>query len=504
MKRRMISIAVILLWVLAMPAAVFAQADAPISVCAGYLAGDTVYVFGHFSQEDSSDQEMSLVVTNQERGSACPVSVSESNAPTRYMLLVDVSTSMAPYKGLLNRFVSELMAVEGCNLSVTIAAFDREFRVVASDLTQWEDVQKELWSLQYQNDGSNICGSVADALVYLGGKSYSGGELCNLVVITDGKPWYSNDAAAELAQENQNAQKAAAVMGAYPDLVVHTLCFQGWEEKTGEVLLTGKGMHMQSPSLSSAGEAGKSAAEFTSNLYSLQFPLMGYGDTALISDAMLLGAKSQWISLGNIRNVAIAPVLPEEFLPQQDPADESPTEGTAPTEETGTVEETTPTEEAEPTESTNPAAETSPVVMEDLSASDAMGSLVPLIIAGAVGVCTAFIILIVVILRKKRMARDSVRMRVEVLSGDVSNLKKVYFLHDSFVIGTGRKCDIVLHDAQAAPVNTRIFMQDQIIYIEDMHSPNGTTLNGMRIYSSNRLRSGDQIGVGNVTLQFLF
>ena len=43
-----------------------------------------------------------------------------------------------------------------------------------------------------------------------------------------------------------------------------------------------------------------------------------------------------------------------------------------------------------------------------------------------------------------------------------------------------------------------------MIYIEDMSSPQGTVLNGMRIFSPNRLRSEDEITIGNMVLRALF
>ena len=39
---------------------------------------------------------------------------------------------------------------------------------------------------------------------------------------------------------------------------------------------------------------------------------------------------------------------------------------------------------------------------------------------------------------------------------------------------------------------------------EDMDSPQGTALNGMGLFSSNRLRSEDEISIGETVLRVLF
>jgi hypothetical protein len=105
-----------------------------------------------------------------------------------------------------------------------------------------------------------------------------------------------------------------------------------------------------------------------------------------------------------------------------------------------------------------------------------------------------------------------VALAVMILTGAFSwvvslasvKLKKDYYLTTQLLIGTDKRCDVVIEDPGAGSVNTRIFKQGQMIYIEDMDSPGGTLLGGMRLYSSNRLRSGDDITIGTVTLRILF
>lgn len=523
MKQKIVSTVCLLLWMLVLPVPAYAQSDMGASVYTGYWAEDSVYLFGDFSQEYVTGQEMTMFVNNQERGTANPTPVLQSNATIHYMLLIDVSTSTEPYQSFVNRFASELMMAETQNLMVSVAAFDQEFRMIASDLTEWEDVQNALWSLRYQHDGSNICGSVAEALLFLGKESYAGGEMSNLVVISDGKPWYSKDIVEENALEARNSEKAVTAMSAYSDIAVHTVCFREWEEKTASALLTEQGLHMEAPTVPQAGEAGRALAEFTDNLYSLQFSLTGYTDAAEISDVMLMGANHQWISLGNIRNIMLTPAITNGVLVPEGPMQQI---SEMPEEETEAPENVEPTTETQKPEESGAAQGTKPADSPDSTQTDGSIStetyfaateearafengsgsrkFICAVVVAAVVVCAGLTVLVLCICRRRRLKKDAIPVRVEVLTGNVADLKKMYFLYDDLVIGRGRKCDIVLQDIQAAPVNTRIFMTDHIIYIEDMQSPSGTILNGMRIYSSNRLRSGDQVSIGAATLRFLF
>ena len=123
----------------------------------------------------------------------------------------------------------------------------------------------------------------------------------------------------------------------------------------------------------------------------------------------------------------------------------------------------------------------------------------------AIAAAVAAVVVIAGILAKKKKAEEfSIRMRMEILCGEAVSKKEIYYLTNELLIGTGKQCDIVIRDPNAASVNTRIFKQGQMIYIEDMSSPQGTVLNGMRIFSSNRLRSEDEITIGDTVLRVLF
>lgn len=95
-------------------------------------------------------------------------------------------------------------------------------------------------------------------------------------------------------------------------------------------------------------------------------------------------------------------------------------------------------------------------------------------------------------------------MKLEVYSGNCVSRPASICLTDSFMIGSAPECDLVFGDQDVSPQNSRVFIKDQMIYIEDLNSAEGTALGGMRIQGQNRLRSGDVISIGNVEFSFKF
>lgn len=97
-----------------------------------------------------------------------------------------------------------------------------------------------------------------------------------------------------------------------------------------------------------------------------------------------------------------------------------------------------------------------------------------------------------------------ITMKLEVYSGNCVSSQTAILLTDSIVIGSAPECDLVFRDPDVSPQNSRVWIKNQMIYIEDLNSARGTALGGMRIQGQNRLRSGDVISIGNVEFSFKF
>lgn len=93
-------------------------------------------------------------------------------------------------------------------------------------------------------------------------------------------------------------------------------------------------------------------------------------------------------------------------------------------------------------------------------------------------------------------ASGSITMKLEVYAGNCISKASTLYLVDCLKIGSSPECHIRFDDLDIEPLHSRIFKKDQMIYIEDMNSKEGTALGGMRIQGQNRLRSGDVISIG--------
>ncbi len=75
---------------------------------------------------------------------------------------------------------------------------------------------------------------------------------------------------------------------------------------------------------------------------------------------------------------------------------------------------------------------------------------------------------------------------------------------DTTTIGRGEECDIVLPERQVSRQHIRIFKEDDVYYVEDLESKNGTWINGQQLKGMRRLYDGDKIDLAlAVRLEFI-
>jgi len=73
---------------------------------------------------------------------------------------------------------------------------------------------------------------------------------------------------------------------------------------------------------------------------------------------------------------------------------------------------------------------------------------------------------------------------------------------ESAVIGRGRGCHIVFDDATVSKEHARLRVDGRSLSIEDLHSTNGTLVNGKAIDGPTPLRRGDRIAIGPNVIVF--
>jgi len=75
-------------------------------------------------------------------------------------------------------------------------------------------------------------------------------------------------------------------------------------------------------------------------------------------------------------------------------------------------------------------------------------------------------------------------------------------IEDGAILGRGRECHIVFHDSTVSKEHARLRLEGRTALVEDLHSTNGTLVNGRAIDGPTPLRRGDRIGLGPNVIVF--
>ena len=79
---------------------------------------------------------------------------------------------------------------------------------------------------------------------------------------------------------------------------------------------------------------------------------------------------------------------------------------------------------------------------------------------------------------------------------------KTYDISDELIIGRAEKCQVVLTDQYASQIHARVFRKDEMVFVEDMGSTNGTRLNKRKLTGPTPVNRGDSARIGNTELEF--
>ena len=554
MNRRILSLLLAVLMLGQLTAAVLADGAPPSSAAAYYLDG-TLYAFARFpGYEDEEDLQVGLMVNGVQIGSEQSAKkLTAGEAPAPCMLLVDCSTSMPDYMDRLLALGDALMASD-VPMSVTVASFGEAFRVVAGDLRDRDSLRSALESLNFGEQGTDICGGAAYAVDYMRDEVWQPGQLASVILVTDGIPFYSHEDAIEVESEASAAAALQAVLAESPQVLFHSVCFEDWERVTYDAVSSGFGYHLTAPDAGTAGKAGETVADYYGSLYGLSFPLEEYSD-----NLSLKISNTEFTTIDPVRDLTVpeddsvfedipvvidtedpegpeqpetpeAPEPPEPSPEVTTPPEEIPAESPAPAEEPAEPQEAEPApEESEEASSPEPEAEPAPEETPEINGlieenPQKSAGISPLMIGLLAGISLLLIVLAVVLIvlvqKRKKPAADQtgpsapgpvpmagpvgIPLRLQVIYGAAQTQARQFQLTESLLVGSDGRCDLVLAEPSVAPVHARIFLQNGTVMIEDLNSAGGTALGGMRIYAPNRLPSGEQIQIGQCVISFFY
>ena len=504
---------------LALPAA----AAAPLPAAA-YIQGRALYIFfqglGDYAPELNNREAESMV------------SLAESGQSVTYVLVVDRSYSTGNYLETIDNLIDALAQnTPGC--AFRMYSFSDNFSADTSEYDA-EAIKAALRQLDFRGQ-TDIGYGAAQAVQKLTESQWAPGELYSLVLLTDG--WSSGD------------ESALPELGDLPPLLF-SACILGGGGSPQELRdlreLCGNGYYADDGDGTYAGQV---IAQQTAALTACSFPLEE-GEEEPFTLFWAEDGRPDILNLSGLYTVGGSAYAPPAAESEDSPAREWPDENTASAPDENWAEEPDekpPATTADPLPGTIPKgsgedtpelaqptpASVTPATATAETAQAGPGPLhgLPPWAAGTIGVLGAAVIVLVIVLvlRRPKSAPGpangaiqpgdaplvphrpasenqpgAIPMHLEVLSGSASSPNRDFYLKDYILIGSADDCDLVFADEEVAAHNSRIFFSQGYLYIEDLGSPAGTALGGMRLYAPNRLRSGDEISIGNVLFRFNF
>lgn len=497
---------------------------------AGYCQEQNFYAF--VSMEDWPD---TVTAKAQFDGKTQPFTLEQTpsplektETPVSYLLLVDRSGSMYGEKNerdpqsLIRYFTDALYDAAGGGARFSIATFDEHFN---NDATGYTDnkrtLLKDVNAIRYTAKTTDLTGSILEAVKYLDGCRRARGELVNLVLVTDGIPD---------GEENRMTLAAAAgEIAVSPSILLHTFGIGTSDSRSAASLASlaqlGRGAHTATSNnrKQDAEEAAREIAMLVNGLYPLQFTLDkaqskaadaiiffqdqavedGASTFAKLADVPVLSSTGEVVSKAESRAPEPAEI-PNTEAPEANSADgnESEAQGDPQPEDDAEKgekngEDTISSGAAEP--SGGGAGQDTPGDEKSFPAIAAAGA--------AAAVLAVLAGMLYFAMRRKRPDKgtgEGIYMRLEVISGQAAAREQEFYLTDELTIGKARDCDLILKEPNLAKHCARVYLSDHIVWIEDTGAPKGVYLGGMRIYNANRLRSGDEISIGNARFLFKF
>ena len=408
--------------------------------------------------------------------------VRQAGAPVTYLLLVDCSTSMPAYAGAIAAFAEALAAGAGENTRFTLATFGEEFAVAAEDLTA-ETLPQAAAELRYEARSTKLQNGIQGALDCLEAIPRQGGELRSMVVLTDAVEYDPNgvETYEETLQRLEDSDVMVHALGVGEDAAALESLFTLVEASGGSCLRAGD--------REEAARAAETLTEETGRLYVTGFDLGSYQTEGGKGEVSVTFASNGTLLCRAARQVTF-PALSGE----------------------------TPAEDVPPVQLPDSTPETTPASGGETAAGDGGLKWLPLAAGGAVVLAVIVIVVAAVAAGRRRRrnapnvpppaprepVEEGIFLRLEVLAGQLSSGRTEFSLTDQLIVGRDGSCDISFDSQTISRRHARVFSANGAVYLEDLGSQNGTAVNGAAVQEACRLRSGDEITVGDVRFLLRF
>lgn len=447
---------------------------------------------------------LALLLCGQALAAESAETVRQAGFPITYLLLVDNSNSMPPFREQLNAFGRGLAENSGENTRFILATFGDEFQVI-SDSVPAEELEAQLAAIPLDEPVTRLHTSMNSALDYLEAMPRQGTELRSMVVITDGVQY---DPLGAVPYEELLERIS------HSDVMLHSLGMGSDSEalaSLGRLTEASGGLHQ---SLAD-GLDGESAAEALSDaggdLMVTGFDLAGRAAPGEDQEVSFTFASSGALVC---RGEAVVDIPGDGSAGDGAGQAESPAEssGENPDESSAESSGENPGETAsEPVESESMESES---VESEPASESADGSESPqgnsqILIGGGIAAAAVVAAVIALLARgrkkgKKAAGADSVYMRIDKGNNVALPGGSIFVLRDELFAGSGADCGIVLKDDAVAPRALRIFLENGFVRAEALDPGTPVQVNGETLAEVRTLRSGDRITVGKASFRPMF
>ena len=480
--------------------------------------------------------------------------VRQAGYPITYLLLVDNSNSMPPFREQLLEFCQGLSEASGENTRFVLAAFGEEFQILDEGLTA-ETLEGPLSEIPLDETETHLHSSIDEALDYFEGLPRNGNELRAVVVLTDGVQY---DPLGGVSYEELLERVR------HSDVMLHSVGFGSDSEaldSLGQLSEASDGTHQVLSQSLPPKEASEALSDAGGRLMVTSFDLTGCSAGGQAEEISFTFAANGTLLCRGVGEADLSVLSNAEEVPGEGAGAETAGEPSGgaliETEESSegaeaepaeeTLEEETQEEETAKEEGSEEALEEKPEeTADETTGGEAAGERTEegqktgaggMLAAAAAAVAVIIAAILIVLKRGKGQknpevsktsavdtedsaaspetdgAKDpssafqpagGIYMRVEAKEGVLSSEKNELTLDHELTAGRDPSCDIVLLSEEIPPKAVRIFIEDGPVYIEALGSKETVMLNGNALQGTQRLYSGDRIAVCGQEFRLFF
>ena len=490
--------------------------------------------------------------------------VRQAGYPITYLLLVDNSNSMPPFREQLLEFCQGLSEASGENTRFVLAAFGEEFQILDEGLTA-ETLEGPLSEIPLDETETHLHSSIDEALDYFEGLPRNGNELRAVVVLTDGVQYdpLGGVSYEELLERVRHSDVMLYSVGFGSDSEAldslgqlseasggtHQVLSQSLPPKEASEALSDAGGRLMVTSFDLTGCSAGGQAEEISFTFAANGTLLcrgvGEADLSALSNAGEVpgeGAGAETAGEPSAGEPSAGEPSGEALIET-----EKPSEGAEAEPEEETLEEETQEEETAKEEGSEETLEEKPEeTADETTGGEAAGERTEegqktgaggMLVVAAAAVAVIIVAILIVLKRGKGQKNPEVSepsdvdiedsaaspetagaedpasafqpaggiyMRVEAKEGVLSSEKNELTLDHELTAGRDPSCDIVLLSEEIPPKAVRIFIEDGPVYIEALGSKETVMLNGNALQGTQRLYSGDRIAVCGQEFRLFF